>query len=74
MTDDHLVNAIAIVGLSGQFPGDADSPEKLWQLIFEGHSAHGHVPPDRFNVDHFYDPDPRRVDAVSGRPVNFPRS
>ncbi|MDR0417069.1 MAG: acyltransferase domain-containing protein, partial [Propionibacteriaceae bacterium] len=38
--------AIAIVGLSGRFPGAA-SPEALWQLLSEGADAFGPAPVER---------------------------
>jgi len=48
---------IAIVGIAGRFPGDATTPEKLWELISNGRSALCEkITPDRFNVDAFYHP------------------
>ncbi|KAK2603263.1 hypothetical protein N8I77_009734 [Diaporthe amygdali] len=47
---------IAIVGVSGRFPGDASSPDNLWQLISKGRSALAEVPRDRYNIDAFYHP------------------
>jgi acyl transferase domain-containing protein/NADPH:quinone reductase-like Zn-dependent oxidoreductase/aryl carrier-like protein len=39
-------NAIAVVGMSGRFPGAAD-PEALWQLLIEGRDAVTEAPADR---------------------------
>ncbi len=50
---------IAIIGMSCRFPGDADDPEKFWQVLHHGIDAVTEVPPQRWNVDHFYDPDPQ---------------
>ncbi|VUC24936.1 unnamed protein product [Clonostachys rosea] len=47
---------IAVIGLSGRFPGDADNPEKLWDLVKHGRSAAGPVPESRFNSAGFYHP------------------
>ncbi|KAL1852420.1 Type I Iterative PKS [Diaporthe australafricana] len=47
---------VAIVGVSGRFPGDASSPDQLWELISKGRSALTEVPRDRYNIDAFYHP------------------
>ncbi|KKY36930.1 putative polyketide synthase [Diaporthe ampelina] len=47
---------IAIVGVSGRFPGDASSPDRLWELVSKGRSALTEVPRDRYNIDAFYHP------------------
>lgn len=39
--------AIAIVGMSGTFPG-ADDPEALWQNVLKGHDAIGEAPVNRW--------------------------
>nr|QED55506.1 TRI17 [Trichoderma protrudens] len=49
---------LAIVGISCRFPGDATSPEKLWDLIANGKSAWSKVPSDRWNEEAFWHPDP----------------
>jgi polyketide synthase 12/polyene macrolide polyketide synthase/epothilone polyketide synthase D len=48
---------IAIVGMGCRFPGGVDSPEAFWQLLRNGVDAITEVPPDRWNVDAFYDAD-----------------
>jgi acyl transferase domain-containing protein/acyl carrier protein len=49
---------VAIVGLACRFPGGANSPAEFWQLLRNGVDAITEVPPDRWNIDEFYDPDP----------------
>ena len=56
---------IAIVGMGCRFPGEATSPEKLWQLCASGRSAWSEVPPERWNRDAFYHPDGGRIGTVS---------
>jgi myxalamid-type polyketide synthase MxaB len=49
---------IAIVGMGCRFPGQATDPEAYWKLLHDGVDAIGEVPPDRWDIDAYYDPDP----------------
>ncbi|NEC27269.1 type I polyketide synthase, partial [Streptomyces sp. SID8111] len=49
---------IAIVSMACRFPGGADDPEALWQLLAEGRDAVTDVPPGRWNTDGLHDADP----------------
>ncbi|WP_424097235.1 type I polyketide synthase [Moorena producens] len=49
---------IAIVGIGCRFPGGASTPEAFWNLLQNGVDAITEVPPDRWNLDDYYDPDP----------------
>ncbi|MEG5059108.1 type I polyketide synthase [Microcoleus sp. A2-C5] len=49
---------IAIIGLGCRFPGNANNPGKFWSLMHAGIDAVGEVPPGRWNVDAYYDPNP----------------
>ena len=48
------VDKIAIVGMSGRFPGAA-SCEELWEVLEQGRDVHKTIPKDRLNVDTHYD-------------------
>ncbi|KAI1375107.1 hypothetical protein F4677DRAFT_455044 [Hypoxylon crocopeplum] len=56
---------IAIVGISGRFPGDATTPQNLWELLKNARSARGEAPPDRFNPAGFYHPDGSRAGSMN---------
>ena len=49
---------LAIVGMACRLPGGCDTPEAFWQLLQEGRDAVREIPPDRWDVDAFYDPNP----------------
>ncbi len=57
---------VAIVGIGCRFPG-AGSPEAFWRLLRDGIDAVGEVPPDRWPVEEYYHPEPRRAGKMSSR-------
>jgi acyl transferase domain-containing protein/acyl carrier protein/NAD(P)-dependent dehydrogenase (short-subunit alcohol dehydrogenase family)/ubiquinone/menaquinone biosynthesis C-methylase UbiE len=59
-------NAIAIIGMAGRFPGAPDL-DALWELLREGRSAIGEVPPGRWNEAEFFGEAPRRSDRPRAR-------
>jgi acyl transferase domain-containing protein/acyl carrier protein len=53
-----------------RFPG-ADGPEAFWTLLKDGVDAITEMPPDRFDLDAFYDPRPRTPGKVVSREGGF---
>ena len=45
---------IAIVGTACRFPGSANSPSKLWDLLHEARDVVCNFPPERLNLSNFY--------------------
>ncbi|KAK1977917.1 PKSN polyketide synthase for alternapyrone biosynthesis protein [Colletotrichum cereale] len=56
---------IAIIGAACRLPGEATSLDGLWDMISHGRSAHGKVPPSRWDADTWYHPDPDRKGSIS---------
>ncbi|KAI1084243.1 hypothetical protein F5B20DRAFT_576378 [Whalleya microplaca] len=62
---------IAIVGVSGRFPGDATTPGRLWDMISQKRSARTDVPKGRYNIDAFYHPSAEHQGSTSARAGHF---
>ncbi|OJJ99624.1 hypothetical protein ASPACDRAFT_43247 [Aspergillus aculeatus ATCC 16872] len=48
---------IAIIGSGCRFPGQADSPAKLWELLSRPRDVLREIPANRYNAAGFYHPD-----------------
>ena len=62
---------IAIIGMGCRFPGGANDPESFWRLMHEGVDAITEVPADRWDIDHYYDPDPHTAGKMYTRHGGF---
>jgi polyketide synthase 5 len=60
------VTSIAVIGMACRLPGGIDSPERLWEALVRGDDLVTEVPPDRWDADEYYDPQP----GVPGRSVS----
>ncbi len=58
-------DSIAIIGIGCRFPGGINETDSFWKLLVEGREAVGEIPPDRFNIDRFFDDEP----GVPGKSV-----
>jgi acyl transferase domain-containing protein/NADPH:quinone reductase-like Zn-dependent oxidoreductase/NAD(P)-dependent dehydrogenase (short-subunit alcohol dehydrogenase family)/SAM-dependent methyltransferase/acyl carrier protein len=56
---------IAIIGVGCRFPGGVSSKDSLWKLLVEGREGIIEVPPDRWNVERYYDAEP----GVAGKSI-----
>jgi polyketide synthase 5 len=57
--------SVAVIGMACRLPGGIDSPEQLWEALLRGDDLVTEVPPDRWDADDYYDPQP----GVPGRSV-----
>lgn len=62
---------IAIVGMGCRFPGGANDPESFWQLLNIGMDAIREVPPQRWNINKYYDPNPEAIGKTYTREGGF---
>lgn len=58
---------VAIIGMGFRFPGGADDSASFWNLLKNGTDAITEVPPDRWDADQLYDPDPDAVGKMYTR-------
>ncbi|BAU16014.1 amino acid adenylation domain-containing protein (plasmid) [Leptolyngbya sp. NIES-3755] len=49
---------IALVGMGCRFPGAVNHPTAFWQLLRDGIDPISEVPPERWQVNAYYDPNP----------------
>lgn len=62
---------LAVVGMACRMPGDADTPERFWELLVEGRDTHTLVPPDRFDLQTHFDRTGKTENAVGTQFGNF---
>src|SRR5438046_2989545 len=55
---------IAVIGVGCRFPGDADSPEALWQALERGFDAITEVPESRWTFDAYRELDPDLAEKI----------
>ncbi|HSP81969.1 MAG TPA: polyketide synthase, partial [Myxococcaceae bacterium] len=62
---------IAITGMACRLPGGVESPEAFWELLEKGVDATSEVPPDRWDAEALYDPDPEAKGKIRTRRGGF---
>ncbi|CZT43607.1 related to polyketide synthase [Rhynchosporium secalis] len=62
---------IAVIGMACRFPGDATSPDKLWEMLANGRNAWSEFPKDRINIDGFYHPSGNREGSICFKGGHF---
>lgn len=64
---------VAIIGVGFRVPG-ADDSHSFWEGLLAGRDAIGPIPPDRWNVEALYDPDPDVPGRIATRAGGFLRA
>jgi len=62
----YRMEDIAVIGLGLRFPGNATSPEKLWEVLEQGESQWSDIPKERINIEGYFHPSGDRQGSVSG--------
>jgi acyl transferase domain-containing protein/acyl carrier protein len=65
---------LAVIGLGCRFPGGADNPALYWNLLADGREGICEVPPDRWDIDAYFDPDPDLPGKMNTRMGGFLRN
>ena len=65
------IEPIAIVGMGCRFPGGVIDPDSYWSLLDQGVDAIAEVPPERWDIDAVYDPDPSVAGKMMTRSMGF---
>ncbi|RAU98382.1 polyketide synthase [Mycobacterium colombiense] len=65
-TATTTVTPVAVIGMACRLPGGIDSPDQLWEALLRGDDLVTEIPPDRWDADEYYDPEP----GVPGRSVS----
>ncbi|KAL8676982.1 MAG: hypothetical protein Q9186_006557 [Xanthomendoza sp. 1 TL-2023] len=70
-TPNAAVMPIAVVGLAGRFPGNATTPQNLWEMCCHGESAWSEIPTDRMNATAYFHPNPSKSGCFNSRGAHF---
>ncbi len=52
------VTPVAVIGMACRLPGGINSPDLLWEALLRGDDLVKEIPPERWGVDYYYDPEP----------------
>ncbi|MFI6044053.1 SDR family NAD(P)-dependent oxidoreductase [Nocardia sp. NPDC051321] len=70
-SEQRTSDRIAIVGIGCRFPGGVHDVASFWDLLRHKKDGIVEVPPDRWNLDKFYDPDPEAPGRMYSRRGGF---
>ena len=62
---------IAIIGTACRFPGGANTPESYWEMLYSGTNAVSDIPADRWDLNAYYDADPKATGKMYTRRGGF---
>jgi len=68
---DNSEDLIAIIGMSCRFPGGVNNPAQYWSVLRNGINAIVEVPKDRWDIEHYYAPEPERPGKISSKYGGF---
>ncbi len=62
--------SIAVIGMSGCFP-EADNVMQFWENLIANRVSIGEIPSDRWEIDKYYDKDPRKENKTISKVAGF---
>lgn len=62
---------VAVIGMAARFPGGGDGIDDFWDLLISGRSGITEIPPDRWDINRFYNSDPDAPGTMSTRYGGF---
>ncbi|XP_038078965.1 lovastatin diketide synthase mokB-like [Patiria miniata] len=68
---DSAKTPIAVVGIGCRMPGGVDSPKAFWDALVQGEDMISEVPPDRWSLETFHDPDQSNHSKMVTRRCGF---
>lgn len=60
-----VLEGLAVVGFSFKFPQEATSPRGFWDMLVAARCVSTEFPPERLNIDGFYNAGDERTGTVS---------
>jgi acyl transferase domain-containing protein/SAM-dependent methyltransferase len=67
VSDRRQREPIAIVGIGLRLPGGANDESSFWQILADGVDVISEIPPDRWDREAYYDPDPDKPGKMNTR-------
>lgn len=68
---EDCAEPLAIIGIGCRYAGGANDPESFWNVLLSGVDAISEIPPDRWNLKRFFDPDPAKPGKIYTREGGF---
>ncbi|MCA0456393.1 MAG: acyltransferase domain-containing protein [Chloroflexi bacterium] len=62
---------IAVIGMGMRFPGGVRTPAALWELLANGVDAISPIPADRWDINDYFDADPKALGKMYTRAGGF---
>ncbi|KAJ5389119.1 uncharacterized protein N7496_000187 [Penicillium cataractarum] len=62
---DPVLDAIAVIGIGCRFSGGASSVDDFWQMLCDGRTGHGKIPPSRYESSAWHHPSHDRKGAIN---------
>ncbi|KAK8008836.1 Type I Iterative PKS [Apiospora marii] len=70
-SEPDKMEPIAVIGMGCRFPGNATSPNNLWQMLVSGESAWSTFPEDRVNIASYFHPSGNRQGSICFNGAHF---